>query len=152
MCIRKVHEICQITSFLNKYDIKTPNSWMLITVMEGTNLFLVIQKSAEKKNAVFTREFLFRKMQLICLVLPEGGSWKTIKLVFCLFVCSESSSVIIELNLLLFFDQSQVQNCKVKNCYADGEKQAASFAPSSLLSHLLSPPSSPKILNNYFGD
>lgn len=59
---------------------------MLITVLKGTNLFLVIQERAEKTNTVFTRELLFRKMQLICLVLPEGGSWKMIKFVFCLFV------------------------------------------------------------------
>lgn len=35
---------------------------MLITVMEGTNLFLVTQKRAEKTNTVFSCEFLFRKM------------------------------------------------------------------------------------------
>lgn len=35
---------------------------MQITVMKGTNLFLVAQEGAENVNPVFTCEFLFRKM------------------------------------------------------------------------------------------
>lgn len=35
---------------------------MQITVMKGTNPFLVAQEGTENTNPVFTCEFLFRKM------------------------------------------------------------------------------------------
>lgn len=73
-----------------------------------------------------------------------------IKLMFCLFV---QRLQVLSLGQVYFPFLIKVR-CRTEklNRYAGGEKEAASFAPSPLLSHLLSPPSNLKTSNNYFDD